>query len=82
MREELVEDALRMDLGRRCPPKSLLHHSDRGVQYASNAYQACLQDASMVASMSRKGNCWDNSMMEQLFFHILRNQNHLRFLVL
>lgn len=67
MREELVEEALQMALGRRCPPKGLLHHSDRGVQYASHAYQACLRKAGMVVSMSRKGNCWDNSMMERFF---------------
>ena len=67
MREELVENALHMALGRRCPPQGLLHHSDRGVQYASDAYQACLQKAGMVVSMSRKGNCWDNSIMERFF---------------
>lgn len=67
MREELVEDALRMAIGRRCPPKGLLHHSDRGIQYASYAYQACMKETGMVMSMSRKGNCWDNSVMERFF---------------
>jgi putative transposase len=67
MREELVENALQMALVRRDPPKGLLHHSDRGVQYASGAYQACLQKAGIVVSMSRKGNCWDNSVMERFF---------------
>lgn len=67
MREELVEDALRMALGRRYPPQGLLHHSDRGVQYASGAYQGCLQEAGIVVSMSRKGNCWDNSIIERFF---------------
>lgn len=67
MREELVEDALRMALVRRCPPKGLVHHSDRGVQYASGAYQACLQQAGITISMSRKANCWDNSIMERFF---------------
>lgn len=67
MREELVEDALRMALGRRRPSQGLLHHSDRGVQYASRAYQVCLQEAGIVVSMSRKGNCWDNSIMERFF---------------
>jgi putative transposase len=67
MREALVEDALQMALGRRNPSKGLLHHSDRGVQYASGAYQACLQQAGIVISMSRKGNCWDNSVMERFF---------------
>lgn len=67
MREALVEDALQMALARRNPPAGLLHHSDRGVQYASSAYQACLKQAGIVVSMSRKGNCWDNSVMERFF---------------
>jgi len=67
MREELVEDALQMALGRRGPAPGLLHHSDRGVQYASQAYRDCLERSGIVMSMSRKGNCWDNSIIERFF---------------
>lgn len=67
MREELVGNALHMALGRRQPPKGLLHHSDRGCQYASSAYQMRLEKAGIEVSMSRKGNCWDNSVMERFF---------------
>jgi putative transposase len=67
MREELVGNALHMALGRRQPSKGLLHHSDRGCQYASTAYQKKLEKAGIEVSMSRKGNCWDNSVMERFF---------------
>lgn len=67
MRETLVHEALAMALGRRCPEKGLLHHSDRGSQYASGDYQRLLSDSGMLVSMSRKGNCWDNAVMERFF---------------
>ena len=67
MRETLVESALEMALTRRQPGPGLLHHSDRGAQYASKAYQARLRKAHIHISMSRKGNCWDNSVMERFF---------------
>jgi transposase InsO family protein len=67
MRETLVNEALQMALGRRQPQKGLLHHSDRGVQYASDNYQLALRAAGISVSMSRKGNCWDNSVMERFF---------------
>ena len=69
MYTSLVTDALRMALGRRCPDQaaSLLHHSDRGSQYASQAYQDLLRDRNITCSMSRKANCWDNAMMESFF---------------
>jgi len=65
----LVLSALRMALGRRCPDQSasLLHHSDRGSQYASRAFQEMLREHGITCSMSRKGNCWDNAMMESFF---------------
>ena len=65
----LVMNALRMALGRRCPDQAgkLLHHSDRGCQYASQAFQHLLRDHNITCSMSRKGNCWDNAMMESFF---------------
>jgi len=48
-------------------PENALHHSDRGIQYASTAYQAMLAKHSMVASMSRRGDCWDNAVAESFF---------------
>ena len=65
--EELVERALEQALARRHPKAGLLHHSDRGSQYTSRAYQSCLEQSGIVVSMSRKGNCWDNSVMESFF---------------
>jgi len=69
MPARLVMDALRMALGRRHPDQagSLLHHSDRGSQYASQAFQDLLREQNITCSMSRKGNCWDNAMMESFF---------------
>jgi putative transposase len=65
--EELVEHALDQALARRRPKAGLLHHSDRGSQYTSKAYQAHLEQAGIQSSMSRKGNCWDNAAMESFF---------------
>jgi putative transposase len=65
--EELVEHALDQALARRRPKAGLLHHSDRGSQYTSRAYQLCLEQSGIIVSMSRKGNCWDNSVMESFF---------------
>jgi putative transposase len=56
-----------MAIFRRRPGIGLLHHSDRGVQYASGDYQRKLSDLGIVCSMSRKGNCWDNAAMESFF---------------
>lgn len=65
--EKLIERALHQALARRHPKTGLLHHSDRGSQYTSQAYQACLGKAGIQSSMSRKGNCWDNAVMESFF---------------
>jgi putative transposase len=65
--EALVETALYMALARRRPAAGLLHHSDRGSQYTSRAYRLVLEQAGIVVSMSRKGNCWDNAAMESFF---------------
>lgn len=65
--EGLVERALDQALARRHPQAGLLHHSDRGSQYTSKAYQARLEQADIQSSMSRKGNCWDNAVMESFF---------------
>lgn len=63
----LVKDALEMAISLRHPQAGLLHHSDRGSQYASAEYQAVLQTGEIVASMSRTGNCYDNAAMESFF---------------
>ncbi len=65
--ETLVERALRMALRQRRPQAGLLHHTDRGCQCTSTAYQALLVDSGITVSMSCKGNCWDNAAMEPFF---------------
>jgi putative transposase len=67
LREELARDALLMAICRRQPPPGLIHHSDRGVQYASGPYRATLARHGIVPSMSRKGDCLDNAPMESFF---------------
>lgn len=67
MERGLVMAALTMALQARQPPKGVLHHSDRGSQYASNDYQQLLTDHGIIGSMSRKGNCYDNAVMESFF---------------
>jgi putative transposase len=67
MTAELVKEALAMAVGRRKPLRGLLHHSDRGSQYASEAYRQELEKNGIIASMSRKGNCWDNAVVERFF---------------
>ena len=67
MRTELVADALVMAVGRRGPPPGLIHHSDRGCQYASREYQVLLERYGMKCSMSRKADCWDNAVVESFF---------------
>lgn len=64
MGEELVERALQMAAVHRQPGEGVLHHSDRGSQYAAHNYQRLLSSHQMVCSMSRKGDCYDNAMME------------------
>jgi len=64
MRAELTCNALEMALMHRRPEGELLHHSDRGVQYASHAYRDLLREHGIEASMSRKGNCYDNAVTE------------------
>ena len=65
--------ALRMALTRRRPPRGLIHHSDRGVQYASGAYREALAEHGVVASMSRRANCYDNAAMES-FWSTLKHE--------
>ena len=72
MTQSLVGRALLMAISLRNPPIELLHHSDRGSQYASKAYQYLLTQQGMVCSMSRKGNCWDNAPTERFFSSLKR----------
>jgi transposase InsO family protein len=67
MRTDLVSDALRMAIARRSPRPGLLHHSDRGVQYASDGYQKLLGENGIACSMSGKGDCYDNAVMESFW---------------
>lgn len=73
MTADIVTDALTMAWFRRKPAPGVLHHSDRGSQYASRAFQDKLADYSMTCSMSRKGNCWDNAPSES-WFNSLKNE--------
>ena len=67
MRTDLVADALQMAVARRGPGAGLLHHSDRGVQYASDDYQHLLETHNMLCSMSGRGDCWDNACVESFW---------------
>ena len=67
MEASLVGDALTMAIDRRRPDAGLLHHSDRGVQYACDDYRKLLDLAGMELSMSGKGDCWDNAVMESFW---------------
>lgn len=67
MTARLVCDALTMAIWRRRPAAGLIHHSDRGSQYASNAFRRLLNDHGFKGSMSRKGDCWDNAVVESFF---------------
>ena len=68
----LVQDALHMALGRRAPCAGLMHHSDRGSQYASHAYQVTLANHGIVWSMSEQGECLDNAVAERCFGSLTR----------
>jgi len=72
MRAELALEALAMAVRERRPLPRLVHHSDRGSQYASEAYQQALKAHGMICSMSRKGDCWDNAMAESFFATLKR----------
>jgi transposase InsO family protein len=73
MQVELASSALTMAIQQQRPEAGLIHHSDRGVQYASQAYREALSVAGIAASMSRKANCYDNAPMES-FFHTLKTE--------
>jgi putative transposase len=73
LRAELPLAALRMAISTQQPGDGLIHHSDRGVQYASADYRKVMQSAGFQASMSRKADCYDNAPMES-FFHTLKTE--------
>jgi transposase InsO family protein len=86
----LVHNALQMALAHRQPQVGLLLHSDRGSQYAAHDYQALLVQHSITVSMSRKGNCYDNAVMESFFrtlkaecvdLHVFLSHAHARSLI-
>ena len=77
MKTSLCINALKMAYWRKKPSRGLMHHSDRGSQYASDGYREQLKIMGMIQSMSRKGNCWDNSPTER-FFRSLKSE-HLNY---
>ncbi len=78
MTAHLVTDALLMALWRRGPTPALLHHSDQGSQYTSEAFQGLLAAHGVTCSMSRSGDCWDNAAMESFFATLKRERVHRR----
>lgn len=67
MKKDLALTALKRAMVMRRPPKGIIHHSDRGSQYGATEYQKILTDNGFVISMSGKGNCYDNAMVETVF---------------
>ena len=77
--QALVHEALEMAVGRRLSPEVpelLLFHSDRGSQYAAHNYQERLEEWDITCSMSRKGNCWDNAVVESFFATLKKEEVH------
>ena len=72
----LACDALTMAIWRRRPRAGLIHHSDRGVQYASRAFRKLLTTYGILGSMSRKGDCWDNAVVESFFGSLKSERLH------
>lgn len=71
--QALITDALRMAIQQRRPEPGLIHHTDQGTLYTSSGYRALMAEHGMIASMSRKGDCWDNAVAES-FFSNLKNE--------
>ena len=67
MKAQLVCDALTLAIWQRRPKAGLIHHSDRGAQYASKVFRRLLKAHGLQGSMSRRGNCWDNAVIESFF---------------
>jgi putative transposase len=80
MTKNLITQSLFRGVAEKRPPRGLIHHSDRGSQYCATEYRAILDQFGMVASMSRRGNCYDNAPMES-FWGLLKNElvHHRRF---
>ena len=78
MSRKLCIDALTMAISNRQPSRPLVHHSDRGSQYASSDYQTLLDEHEITCSMSRTGDCWDNAPMES-FFGTLKTESLYRY---
>jgi putative transposase len=76
MTSRLVVDAFGMAVSRRGPAAGLVAHSDRGSQYASEHYRRVLSEAGATCSMSRRGNCWDNAVVESTFGSLKRELVH------
>ena len=72
--QELVTAALTMAIEHRRPARGVVHHTDRGSQYAATRYRELLAGHGLTASMSRRGNCWDNAVVES-FFHTLKTEH-------
>jgi transposase InsO family protein len=78
MKAQLVCDALQMAIWRRRPDAGLIHHSDRGSQYASQTFRQLLKKHGIKGSMSRKGDCWDNAVVESFFGSLKQERVHWR----
>ncbi len=76
LRAGLCVGALVMAIQRRRPPRGLIHHSDRGVQYAAEPYRQVLERHGIKQSMSRRGNCLDNAPMESFFASLKKEHVH------
>jgi len=76
MKAQLVCDALTMAVWNRRPARGLICHSDRGTQYASKKYRKLLKINGFLGSMSRKGDCWDNSVVESFFGSLKQERVH------
>jgi putative transposase len=73
LEHQFVLDAFKRALWQRRPPKGLMVHSDRGVQYACDTFRNAIKTTGCIQSMSRKGNCWDNAVAES-FFHLFKSE--------
>ena len=78
MKAQLVCDALTMAIWLRQPKPGLIHHSDRGSQYASHDFRKLLKSHGILGSMSRKGDCWDNAVVESFFGTLKQERVHWR----
>ena len=78
MKAQLVCDALTMAIWQRKPKAGLIHHSDRGSQYASKAFRKLLKAHNINGSMSAKGDCWDNAVAESFFGSLKQERIHWR----